>query len=263
MSGYILCQIKRASLPFYIENISTNIYSIEELCYYLYHNIYLLDETIINEHLCDWIKNELGLLKLYQKLYRILEEERGAGDFILAVFREINYLTHEQFKKLNEELVVLEQLPEVARKKKKGDYLVDNRMYVNAIRIYEDALRSVDTGGLGGQYEGEIFHNMGCAYLHLFQIEEAKECFEKAYEKLHTKLILKHYLCACRMLMEEAQWQGECARMGADLDTCREIQKEMEAKKPDASRENRKTWGLFWKNTQKNITEVPDFRLVF
>ena len=110
MSGYILCQIKRASLPFYIENISTNIYSIEELCYYLYHNIYLLDETIINEHLCDWIKNELGLLKLYQKLYRILEEERGAGDFILAVFREINYLTHEQFKKLNEELVVLEQL---------------------------------------------------------------------------------------------------------------------------------------------------------
>ena len=57
MSGYILCQIKRASLPFYIENISTNIYSIEELCYYLYHNIYLQDETFINEHLCDWIKN--------------------------------------------------------------------------------------------------------------------------------------------------------------------------------------------------------------
>ena len=63
----------------YIENISTNIYSIEELCYYLYHNIYLLDETIINEHLCDWIKNELGLLKLYQKLYRILEKSGGRG----------------------------------------------------------------------------------------------------------------------------------------------------------------------------------------
>ena len=61
MSSYILCQIKRASLPFYIKNISMNIYSIEELCYYLYHNIYLLDETIINEHLCDWLKKELGL----------------------------------------------------------------------------------------------------------------------------------------------------------------------------------------------------------
>ena len=41
MSGYILCQVKRAKLPYYIENISTNIYSIEELCFYFYHNIYL------------------------------------------------------------------------------------------------------------------------------------------------------------------------------------------------------------------------------
>ena len=259
MSGYILCQIKRASLPFYIENISTNIYSIEELCYYLYHNIYLLDETIINEHLCDWIKNELGLLKLYQKLYRVLEEERGAGDFILAVFREINYLTHEQFKKLNEELVVLEQLPDVARKKKKGDYLVDNRMFVNAIRIYEDALRSVDTGGLGGQYEGEIYHNMGCAYLHLFQMDEAKSCFEKAYEKLHTKRILKHYLCACRMIMEEAQWQGECARMGADLETCREIRKEMESQKAADSQEKQEDIGAVLEKYTKEYHRSTGF----
>ena len=48
MSDYILCQVKRASLPFYVENISKNIYSIEELCYYFYKNIYLIDESIIN-----------------------------------------------------------------------------------------------------------------------------------------------------------------------------------------------------------------------
>ena len=41
--GYILCQVKRAKVPYYIENISMNIYSIEELCYYMYHNIYLFD----------------------------------------------------------------------------------------------------------------------------------------------------------------------------------------------------------------------------
>ena len=59
MSGYILWQGKRAKNPYYISNISTNIYSIEELCYYLYHNIYLLDETIINEQLLVWMKEEL------------------------------------------------------------------------------------------------------------------------------------------------------------------------------------------------------------
>ena len=39
MSGYILCQTKKAEHPYFIENISMNIYSIEELCYYLYHNL--------------------------------------------------------------------------------------------------------------------------------------------------------------------------------------------------------------------------------
>ena len=47
MSGYVLCQVKKAERPYYIENISTNIYSIEELCFYLYNNIYLLDSTIL------------------------------------------------------------------------------------------------------------------------------------------------------------------------------------------------------------------------
>ena len=93
MSDYILCQVKRASLPFYVENISKNIYSIEELCYYFYKNIYLIDESIINERLCNWLKDELGLSKLYEKLYRILEKEEGTSAFILAIFREIHYRT--------------------------------------------------------------------------------------------------------------------------------------------------------------------------
>ena len=74
MSGYILCQVKRAKNPYYISSISTNIYSIEELCYYLYHNIYLLDETIINEQLLVWMKEELHLRRLYHRLYVLLEE---------------------------------------------------------------------------------------------------------------------------------------------------------------------------------------------
>ena len=36
MSDYILCQVKRASLPFYVENISKNIYSIEERWFFFF-----------------------------------------------------------------------------------------------------------------------------------------------------------------------------------------------------------------------------------
>ena len=43
MAGYRLCGTKYAQTPYYIENISTSIYSIEELCYYFYNNIPLIN----------------------------------------------------------------------------------------------------------------------------------------------------------------------------------------------------------------------------
>ena len=61
LSGYILCQTKTADSPYFIENISTNIYTLEELCYYLFHNLYLIDDTVMNERLCLWLQDELNL----------------------------------------------------------------------------------------------------------------------------------------------------------------------------------------------------------
>ena len=301
MSGYILCQVKRAKLPYYIENISTNIYSIEELCFYFYHNIYLLDSTILNEELCFWIRDQLGLKKLADNLYKHLDDEdMKVGDFILPVFKEINYLSLEEFRKLNQQIQQLAKEPEVLRQKRKGDYLMEHGKYVNAIKVYQKALRQeteddavvtdirkpetvaaekaetvqeAETTGaspetkteeaaetkspvaitidmvedpeeraetenveesekpeedtsetdatslqeekqeevaadpelphqeilLGKQFIGEIYHNMGCAYARLFQMEEAIRCFEIAYGKLHTMGAVKSLLYAVYM----------------------------------------------------------------
>ena len=301
MSGYILCQVKRAKLPYYIENISTNIYSIEELCFYFYHNIYLLDSTILNEELCFWIRDQLGLKKLADNLYKHLDDDdMKVGDFILPVFKEINYLSLEEFRRLNQQIQQLAKEPEVLRQKRKGDYLMEHGKYVNAIKVYQKALRQEteddavvtdirkpetvaaekaetvqeaetteastetkteeaaetespvaitidmvedpeeraetenveesekpeeDTSEtdatslqeekqeevaadpelphqeilLGKQFIGEIYHNMGCAYARLFQMEEAIRCFEIAYGKLHTMGAVKSLLYAVYM----------------------------------------------------------------
>ena len=95
-------------------------------------------------------------------------------------------------------------------------------MYVNAIKIYENALLKEDKEGLGEQFRGGIYHNMGCAYLHLFQFEEAAECFLKAYQFLHTKQVLSHYLMACCMGNPE-EFPGICNRMGVSPQVQEEI----------------------------------------
>lgn len=140
MSGYILCQTKKAEIPYFIENISTNIYSLEELCYYLYNNLYLVDQTIMNEGLCTWIQEELQLPKLAAKLRAKIGKFVSAEDFLYPVFKEINYLTYEELKALNNKIQKLDAETPAVREKQKGDTLVENGMYVHAIRVYQKLL---------------------------------------------------------------------------------------------------------------------------
>lgn len=227
MSGYRLCQTKMAEVPYYIENISTNIYSMEELCYYLQHNIYLLDETIIGEGLCDWIRDEFGLKQLYQRLYK--EQERGSslGDFVLPVFKEINYLTHEEFKALNEKLLRLEHEPAVQRQKLKADYLVEHGKYINALRVYKATLAKARAEKLGGQFFGEIYHNMGCAHMRMFQYDEALECFRGAYENMPTETFLRDYLTAFYLAKPQDKFEQEAAALHADAALVKTIEEQV------------------------------------
>lgn len=240
MSGYILCQVKRAELPYYIENISTNIYSIEELCFYFHNNIYLLDETILNEELCFWIRDQLGLRRLAQRLYELLDKEATIGDFILPVFKEINYLSMEEFRKLNIRIQQLETEPEVLRQKRKGDYLIEHQKYVNAIKIYKKALsqkadqqQAGDKDQLGIQFVGGIWHNMGCAYARLYQMEEAIHCFEQAYEHLRTMESIKSYLYAICLENGEEAFEEKAAEIGLESSRTAQIYGEVQ----EASRE--------------------------
>ena len=248
MSKYILCQVKRAELPYYIENISTNIYSIEELCFYFYNNIYLLDETIINEDLCFWIRDELGLRKLAQRMYSILDDPSKVSDFILLVFKEINYLSMDEFRKLNQQLLQLAEEPLLLRQKLKGDYLMAHGKIVNAINIYQKVLhdkleeKQGEDDNLGTQFIGEIYHNMGCAYARLFQMDEAMNCFAKAYSCMRTTASVKNYLYAVYMAKGIAAFASEAADLNVDEEITFEILGEIET-------------------VCKDIAETPDGKL--
>ncbi|QOV18968.1 hypothetical protein INP51_13455 [Blautia liquoris] len=217
--GYILCQVPRAKNPYYIENISTNIYSIEELCYYMYHNIYLLDESIMNESLCLWIRDELGLEKLCQKLLSLTGDNMDVGEFILPIFKEINYLTYTEFKEISKKLKTLEEQPEGVRMKQKGDYLFSHEKYINAIRVYMQALQKTKSDNLGVQYKGSIYNNMGCTYARLFQTAEAFECFEHAYDILHSGRALKSYLLSAYFNKGKELYEQLCEKEGVDQKT--------------------------------------------
>ena len=223
MSGYILCQTKKAETPYYIENISTNIYSLEELCYYFYHNLYLVDHSILNEGLLTWIQDELNLPKLASKLRAKLGKFSSIEDFLYPVFKEINYLTYEELKGLNSRIQKLDKESPLVREKEKGDALAENGMYVHAIRAYQDLLKRENLEEVREGFRENVYHNLGCAYSYLFQMEKALECFLKAYEEHHSRSALKTYLLVFHSIRTPIEYESRAAELGADREVLDEI----------------------------------------
>ena len=88
MGELLLCHETIAALPYYIEETGINIYSMEELSYYISGNVYLLDHSFMCESLCTWGEKQMHphgrrivrFCFCHIAGYGILYHERNAGD---------------------------------------------------------------------------------------------------------------------------------------------------------------------------------------
>ena len=222
MGTCILCQISRAEVPYYLSPIRMNIYSIEELCYFLVNNLYLADGTVFNDGLADWLENELGLSSLASKLRPKFGKYADIQELIYPVLKEINYLTYDEIKTFNARIAAYNSESYVIRARKKGDTLVKNGILVDAIRVYQDALARLESTE-PGTYLPEsdliltpvLYHNLGCAWARLFQMEKAVECFFSAYRWTGSDEDLKTYLLAYRCVRTPIEYQSRLTELQA------------------------------------------------
>ena len=72
MGKFILCAGPLAKEPYHFALTNTDVYSLEELGYYLYHNIYTISLKTFDEHFFRWIH------------FHSLEEEMATHSSVLA-----------------------------------------------------------------------------------------------------------------------------------------------------------------------------------
>ena len=68
MSKVILCSSKTAETPFTFLNTKVEIYTYEELCFYIFNNTVLISKSVLSEKLFNFIRDELGMEELADKL---------------------------------------------------------------------------------------------------------------------------------------------------------------------------------------------------
>ncbi len=228
MGGYYLCETPRARHPYYVESVGLHLWSVEELCYYMKENLYLLDETILNEELAGWLGGELGLVRLEKILYRALESGTPS-DFVLPIFEECGYLSKEEFQHFREEFeqVLIESGD--TRKKRKADYLVSYGMYIRAIKEYRQLLEKRAPGRLGIQFYASVLENMAAAYARLFRFEEAADCLWESYNTLKSRKVYENYLRLLPLFLSERRYHERLEQIHADRDHAAAMREEVAA----------------------------------
>lgn len=74
-----VCVGSYAKMPYRIPGLGTDVYSMEELCYCLKENAFLLDLSLMEDGLLDWVEKECGLRELAKALHPLVHRQGSSA----------------------------------------------------------------------------------------------------------------------------------------------------------------------------------------
>ena len=186
MQGIRLCS-PQAKIPYHIEDMELNIYSVEELAYYLYHTVFFVDTGFFNERLTEYIRTGLELPGLAAKLKHSMELKNSFSDLVMLVVRESQYYEEDELKQLQKNLDIIRSKRLKERMKVRAELLYQGGKLAGANEIYNNILSEKGQPVLmtGNQehdeFYGSIYLGLGKIKVRMFYFAEAAEDFKKAY----------------------------------------------------------------------------------
>lgn len=225
MGELILCNQMLAALPYYIEDISVNIYSLEELCYYIENNVYLLEPDFMNEELCNWIDKELKLVQVAEQLREICRQKGSLAEFLTCILKQSGYLRQDQIAQIAQIRKEMESKSDYECGKMKADRYVENKRYISAIYEYRRLIEMEEQPN--EVLAGNVWHNLGKAYAGLFLFKEAAVCLRRAYELNQNPESLRECLYACRCMRDEKNFRMIAQEGGLGEEDCISLGREL------------------------------------
>ncbi|MDE6208584.1 MAG: tetratricopeptide repeat protein [Lachnospiraceae bacterium] len=192
--GLLLCT-KKADKPYKLPETDINIYCIEELCYYIYNNTYMITTEFFTRELIEFLENDLGLVSLGQKLKRGIDYNEHFVDLVMHIMNSCNYYNADEKSQFAKNLEQISNKSPAGRVKARADMLLNSRKYASAIAAYSLILEKNEISK-EEDYYSNIVNNIGIAYVNMFEYEEAIKYFKKAYSMKKKEDYIDNLICA-------------------------------------------------------------------
>ena len=129
VSDMYLCLGTLSKTPYFLSGLGVNIYSMDELCYYLHRDVYILDNDLFDMRLCDYIRDNLEMVQLSEVIRQMIRDKKTLGEIVTTVFSITGYCNEEEIKRVRQLLVDNASLSFAAKRKVRGDNLLNAGKY--------------------------------------------------------------------------------------------------------------------------------------
>lgn len=193
MGKVILCEARQAVVPYTFVNTKVEVYSYEELCFYIYNNAVLLNPEQFQGRLVQWIKTELGMEGLAGKLMELLAGGSSFIEILVAILSAGSYYETAEIRQFIDKQELVTLLPAEEKTKLRADSFLMYKRVLKAISLYDGILRQEETIE-DKKFLGDVYHNKGVALAKNMELAKARLCFLEAYERNKKKPSLEAYI---------------------------------------------------------------------
>lgn len=202
MGRVILCETQPATTSYIFPNTKIEVFSYEELCFYIYNNIALISEEYIDVRMFNWIETALKLPELAEQLRAVKEKDTtDLTDLLTTILTYKEYYTIPEIRDFIFQMERMKGLIPPQFRKMQADGFLRYHKYLKAASIYDEIL---------DQYPdlknenllGAIYHNKAVALAYNFELKEAVDAYLKAYELTKNPRSIYEYLLLMATMRE-------------------------------------------------------------
>ena len=204
METVILCNGQYAKTPYCVEGDGTCLYSVEELCYYLYKNAFLLQDDFSSKELYQWLTLECKLEAWASTLKKMQEESAQLLDMMVFLFENKGFYDEKEIEAVRKVLQGSSHLSIYEKKKIRADAYFKRGRIAKAALEYEELLK--ETEYANEKFRARLLHNLGVCDAVLFQYKKAAEEFKRAYRTYPNTESYVQYLSALKLSMSKEEY---------------------------------------------------------
>lgn len=211
---FIVCKGDLAKVPYVIPVSEVPVYSLEELCYYIYNNIYNVTEQYFDERLTVWLSEQVHCDTLAEKMKGLIQRHHDVKDLVVTLLCSCDYYREEEVRELVGVMGKISHLPLHQKCKIQADAYLNAGKYGKSLQEYKKILGGELAGRFTAEEYGNLLHNQAVARFYVSSFQEAARGFQEAYARNHREESLDQYLYTLLIVGKEELFEKECEAFG-------------------------------------------------